>query len=73
MELSLVLGLLKEGLKLWNTKEANKYLDLVLRLEKEYYEELSINEHDRSQLRLDSILSELESIAKNFIKYAGPK
>jgi len=73
MELSLVLGLLKEGLKLWNTKESNKYLDLVMGLEKEYYEELSLNESDRSQLRLDSIMQDLESIAKNFLKYSGTK
>jgi hypothetical protein len=40
MNLNLILGVLKESLKLWNAKEADKYLSEVLKLEKEYYEEL---------------------------------
>lgn len=67
MELGLILGVLKEGLKLWNAKEATKYLDRVIKLEKEYYDELSRPENDRSQLYLDKRMLELSSIAKNFI------
>lgn len=73
MELSLILGVLKEGLKLWNAKEANKYLDQVLKLEKEYYEELSKPESNRSQLFLDKRMRELRNIAENFVKYSPKK
>lgn len=69
MNLELVLGVLKEGLKLWNTKEATKYLDRVTELEKQYYEELSKPELKRSQLYLDSRMRELNIIAKSFVKY----
>lgn len=69
MDLALVLGVLKEGLKLWNTKEGTKYLDRVMVLEKQYYEELSEPESKRSQLYLDSRMRELKLIAKNFVKY----
>jgi hypothetical protein len=73
MDLSLILGVLKEGLKLWNTKEGNKYIDKVIKLEKEYHEELSKSEDDRSQLYLDERMHELNTIAKNFIQYSGKK
>ena len=73
MELGLILGVLKEGLKLWNAKEANKYLDKVIKLEKEYYEELSRPEDERSQLTLDQCLLDISIIAENFVKYARQK
>lgn len=73
MDLALILGVLKEGLKLWNAKEANKYLDKVIKLEKEYYEELSRSEDERSQLYLDERLRELGTIAKSFVQYSGEK
>lgn len=69
MDLTLILGVLKEGLKLWNAKEANKYVDKVIKLEKEYHEELSKPESIRSQLYLDKRLRELKTIAENFVKY----
>ena len=72
MDLSLFLGVLKEGLKLWNQKEASKYIDRVIKLEKEYYDELSRPEDDRSQLYLDERLRELSTIAKAFIQF-GPR
>jgi hypothetical protein len=73
MGLELILGILKEGLKLANSKEATKYLDQVVKIEKSYYEELSKSEADRSQLYLDERLLELETIASNFIKFANKK
>lgn len=69
MNLTLILGILKEGLTLWNSKEASKYLDKVIKLEKEYYEHLSKPESKRSQRYLDKRLHELEIISENFIKY----
>jgi hypothetical protein len=73
MKLELILGVLKEGLKLWNAKEGSKYLDRVIKLEKEYYEELSQPEPKRSQFYLDKRMRELNSIAENFIKYRTEK
>lgn len=71
MELGLILGVLKEGLKLWNSKEATKYIDKMIRLEKDYYNELKRPVHERSQLTLDSILLDIETIAKHFVQYAS--
>lgn len=73
MKLGLLLGVLREGLKLWTNKESRKYLDQVNALEKKYYDELAKNEDDRSQLLLDQCLLELNRVAENFIKYAGEK
>lgn len=71
MELGLILGVLKEGLKLWNAKEATKYIDKMIKLEKEYYEELKKPTHERSQLALDNFMLDIETIAKHFVQYAG--
>lgn len=73
MDLSLYLGVLKEGLKLWNAKEGQKYLDKVIKLEKEYYAELSKNEDERSQLYLDQRLLELRIISQSFIQHPVKK
>lgn len=69
MDLTLLLGVLKEGLKLWSDKQATKYLDRVIELEKDYYEELSKPPEDRSDLKLDRVLLELQIISQSFIHY----
>lgn len=73
MDLSLYLGILKEGLTLWNNKEATKYLDRVIKLEKEYYEEIAKPSDQQSDLAIDRILLELRIISQSFIKYPGKK
>jgi len=73
LDLSLYLGILKEGLRLWNTAQATKYLDKVIKLEKEYYEELKRPEDDRSQLFLDERLRELRIISKAFLTSSSEK
>jgi hypothetical protein len=72
MEIGLVLSILKEGLKLSNTIIDRKYLDRVIDLEKEFYEELSRPDDERSDLALDNIMLELKTIAAIFAKY-NPK
>ncbi len=72
MELGLVLSVLKEGLKLSNTIIDRKYLDRVIDLEKEFYEELAKPDDERSDLALDNIMLELRTIAAIFAKY-NPK
>lgn len=69
---ALLFGVLIEGLKLMNTKESNKYLDRVIKLQKEWLEEYSKPRAERNNANLDEIEAELSIIAKTFINY-GPK
>lgn len=71
MDLSLALGVLKEALTLWNHKESTKYLDRVIKLEKEYYEELNKPLDARSDYKLDSIMLELTIISRSFVMFPG--
>ena len=71
MELDLALGVLKEGLKLWNSKEATKYLDKVIRLEKEYNDEMAKPLDERNDYVLDSVMLELRTLSRSFIVYPG--
>lgn len=73
MDLDLALGVLKEGLKLWNSKESTKYLDRVLKLEKEYHAEMAKPSDERSDYRIDSILLELRILSQSFVQYPGKK
>lgn len=75
MDLSLIFGVLKAGFELWNTKEGNKYRDQVIDLEKEYNNELDKRSNGRrySQLKLDRIMRDINSIAETFVKYAPKK
>ena len=73
MDLALALGILKEGLRLWNNREATKYLDRVIKLEKEYYEELNKPLDERSDRRLDSIMLELRILSQSFLHYPGKR
>lgn len=71
MDLALALQILKEGLKLWNNHEANKYIDRVIKLEMDYNEEMSKPLDERSDYRVDSILFELRVISQSFVQYPG--
>ena len=68
-----MLSILKEGLKLSNTIIDRKYLDRIIELEKDFFDELAKDDDDRSDLTLDSIMLELETIARNFAKYPPKK
>ena len=48
-----VLGLIGSALSIWESKERNKYVDEMIRLKKEYYEE--INKPQLDDAKLDSI------------------
>ena len=71
MDLELTLGILKEGLKLWNNKEATKYIDRVIKLEKAYHEEMAKPLNERSDLRVDDLLLQLRILSQSFIQYPG--
>lgn len=60
---------LQSGLSIWQSKEARKYLDKLLKLEKEYYEEY--NQEISDDAVLDNIRFELRLISKAFNSQVG--
>lgn len=62
--IEVLFGTLEAGLKLWGTEEANKYLDEVAELKKEWYYEYNKTEHDNALL--DNIERELRIICEAF-------
>ena len=72
MEFIAILKVLQVGFGLWKTLEGNKYRDRANDLEKEYNEELDKRSNGRnySQLKLDRIMRDTNTLAENFIKYA---
>lgn len=69
----LILGVLEQGLKLWNSHEATKYLDKLIALKKDWYEEYNRPIEERSDLTLDSIELELRILAESFIQASSRK
>lgn len=70
---SLVLGVLEQGLRLWNSHESTKYLDKLIKLKKDWYEEYNKPLDQRSDNRLDDIEFELRILAESFVQAAGAK
>jgi len=68
MEVDLVLGVLEQSLKLWNSKEADKYLSKMIKLKKEWYEEYNKPLNDRSDIKLDNIELQLRILCQSFIQ-----
>lgn len=65
---SLILGVLEQGLKLWNSHESTKYLDKLIKLKKEWYEEYNRPLDERSDSALVDIEFELRVLAQSFIQ-----
>lgn len=68
---NILFGVLIEGLKLWNHKEANKYFDEIIELQKEWINEYNKPKHLRSNADLDDIQLRLGIIARAFINRNG--
>lgn len=68
MDVKLILGVLEQGLKLWNSKEANKYLDKLIKLRKDWYEEYNKPLDERSDVKLDSIELQLKILCQSFVQ-----
>lgn len=66
----LILGVLEQGLKLWNSHESTKYLDKLIKLKKEWHEEYNKPLSERSDLALDNIESELRILGESFVQAA---
>ena len=65
--ISALFEVLAEGLKLWNSKESTKYLDEVLKLQKEWLKEYEKPFHKRSNADLDHIEQQLHIISRQFV------
>ena len=69
----LLIGVLLQGLKLWNNKQSTKYVDRVLGLQETYLKEYNKPRAERNNRILDEIQDELEMISKTFISMGGVK
>ena len=67
--ISLIFDVLKVGLGLWQSKEKRKYMDKLLALKRDYYEEY--NKEDRDDAVLDNLEFELKLLSDSFISLAG--
>jgi hypothetical protein len=68
MDVQLILGVLEQGLKLWNSKEADKYISKLIKLKKEWYEEYNKPLDQRSDVKLDYIELQLRILCQSFIQ-----
>ena len=68
MDIQLSLGVLEQGLKLWNSKEADKYISKLVKLKKEWYEEYNKPLDQRSDIKLDFIELQLRILCQSFIQ-----
>jgi hypothetical protein len=66
MNLGILFEVLAQGLRLWNEKEASKYLDEVLQLQKDWVREYEKPRNERSNANLDHIEQQLLLIGKLF-------
>jgi len=64
-----LIGALKSGLSLWESTESRKYIDKVIRLEREYYEEDNKQRPDMAVL--DNIEFELRLVCESFSSKVG--
>ena len=60
------LEVLAAGLNLWNSKEKTKYIDKLIDLKKEYYEEYNKPIGTRSDARLDHLVAKMRLIGAGF-------
>jgi hypothetical protein len=73
MNLGVIFGVLGEALKLWNSKEASKYIDQMLKLKARYYEEYSKPPNIRSDVALDAIELHLKHLCEAFVNATQSK
>lgn len=66
-----VLAILGSALSIWDSKEKTKYVDRVLFLKKEWYEEINKPENDRDDSVLDHIEWELNLLCHTVASLIG--
>lgn len=68
-----IFAVLEQGLTLWNSKEASKYTDQVLKLKERYYVEYNKPLNIRSDVAMDSICLHLQHLCESFVTAAQSK
>lgn len=63
---SVILEILKSGLSLWDSKEKTKYIDKLMKIEKEIYEEESKPLEERDQAVIDNLNFDLLLVSRAF-------
>lgn len=69
--IKVILSLADTGLKLWQQKDARKYIDQLIELKQEYYNEINKPEEDRDHARLDRVEFRLNILCIAFASAAG--
>jgi len=68
MQFELIMKVLEQGLILWNSAEATKYTDKLIKLKKSWYEEYNKPLDERSDIALDNIELQLTILCQSFIQ-----
>lgn len=66
-----LLKVLGAGLSIWDSKEKSKYVDRLMRLKKEFYDEYNKPQDSRSDAILDGIEFELRVLSLAFSSSVG--
>lgn len=70
---SLLISLMEQTLRLWNTKEARKYQEELISLRESWYEEYNKPESEISDNAIDSIELKLRILTESVIEASGAK
>ena len=73
MDLTLILGLIKLGLEVFQDQTKDKYLKKYLKLQKEFQDEINKGLDDRSDLKLDQLRHEAKQLAELLIRERSSK
>jgi hypothetical protein len=66
-----ILALAETGLKLWQQKDARKYLDQLIELKQDYYDEINKPIEQRDDARLDRIEFRIKLLCDSFAATIG--
>ena len=73
MDLTLILGLIKLGLEVFQDQTKDKYLKKYLKIQKEFQDEINKGLNDRSDLKLDQLRHEAKQLAELLIRERNSK
>jgi hypothetical protein len=73
MNLGLIFGVLEQGLTLWNSKEATKFTEQLIKLKLRWHDEYNKPINIRSDVALDAIELHLSILCKSFIAASKSK
>ncbi len=73
MELGLVLSILKLSLEIFKDERKDRFLKKFVKLEKEWMDELSKSDSEQSDLALDRLYFEAETLVKLVISESNNK